>query len=184
LADLIGLRVAPPVGRFSAMQSLQDAVDQEVERTGFSGVVRLDRSGETEICTAYGYADRAHGVSNTVETLFATASGSPTTTPAMSCSHCWPNGRAEWTSTSWFAAQSAVAWEPNVCVVVDRGLGSLTLVRLAEVHLVVGVVPATDRADKPDEPHAILLHHQYARLYDSRKSVPHGHAAECPLVPN
>ena len=58
------------------MQSLQDAVDGAAERTGFSGVVRLDRSGETEISTAYGFADRAHGVLNTVETLFATASGS------------------------------------------------------------------------------------------------------------
>jgi CubicO group peptidase (beta-lactamase class C family) len=58
------------------MVSLQDAVDQEVERTGFSGVVRVDRSGETEFFTAYGYADRAHGVPNTLETLFATASGS------------------------------------------------------------------------------------------------------------
>jgi CubicO group peptidase (beta-lactamase class C family) len=57
------------------MQSLQDAVDQEVERTGFSGVIRLDRSGKTEICAAYGLADRAHGNDNTVETQFATASG-------------------------------------------------------------------------------------------------------------
>lgn len=58
------------------MQSLRDAVDGAAERTGFSGVVRLDRSGETEFSAAYGYADRAHGVLNTVETLFATASGS------------------------------------------------------------------------------------------------------------
>ena len=68
------------LGRFSAMVSLQDAVDQEVERTGFSGVVRVDSSGETELCTAYGYADRAHRVRNTVETLFATASGSKSLT--------------------------------------------------------------------------------------------------------
>ena len=58
------------------MRSLQDEVDEAAERTGFSGVVRLDRSGETELSTAYGFADRAHGVPNTVETLFATASGS------------------------------------------------------------------------------------------------------------
>lgn len=58
------------------MQSLQDAVDAAVERTGFSGVVRVDRSGETELCTAYGFADRAHRVPNTVETQFAIASGS------------------------------------------------------------------------------------------------------------
>jgi CubicO group peptidase (beta-lactamase class C family) len=64
------------VVRFSAMQSLQDAVEGAAECTGFSGVVRLDRSGENEFSTAYGFADRAHGVLNTVETLFATASGS------------------------------------------------------------------------------------------------------------
>ena len=56
------------------MQSLRDAVDRAAERTGFSGVVRLDRSGEIELATAYGYADRAHQIRNTVETLFATAS--------------------------------------------------------------------------------------------------------------
>lgn len=67
--------VARVVARFSAMESLQVAVDEAAERTGFSGVVRLDRAGETELCSAYGYADRAHGILNTVETQFATASG-------------------------------------------------------------------------------------------------------------
>lgn len=57
------------------MQSLQDAVDEAAEGAGFSGVVRLDRSGETELSAAYGMADRAHGIPNTVDTLFATASG-------------------------------------------------------------------------------------------------------------
>jgi CubicO group peptidase (beta-lactamase class C family) len=64
------------VGRFSAVQSLRDAVDEAAEPTGLSGGVRLDRLSETELCAAYGFADRAHGVLNTVETLFATASGS------------------------------------------------------------------------------------------------------------
>jgi len=58
------------------MRSLQDAVDETAERAGFSGVVRLDRLGETELSAAYGLADRAHGILNTVDTLFATASGS------------------------------------------------------------------------------------------------------------
>ena len=57
------------------MQSLKAAVDEEAERTGFSGVVRVDREGETELAAAYGFADRAHGIPNTVETQFATASG-------------------------------------------------------------------------------------------------------------
>ncbi|MEO7754165.1 MAG: serine hydrolase domain-containing protein [Terracoccus sp.] len=58
------------------MSSLQDAVDEAAERSGFSGVVRVDRAGRIEFSAAYGFADRAHGVLNTVETLFATASGS------------------------------------------------------------------------------------------------------------
>ncbi|WP_299440847.1 serine hydrolase [uncultured Phycicoccus sp.] len=58
------------------MGTLEETVDGVAERTGFSGVVRLDRGGVTELCAAYGLADRAHGVRNTVETQFATASGS------------------------------------------------------------------------------------------------------------
>ena len=57
------------------MESLPDAVGQVAARTGFSGVVRVDRAGETELCAAYGFADRAHEIPNTVETQFATASG-------------------------------------------------------------------------------------------------------------
>ena len=62
------------------MQSLQDAVDGAAEQSGFSGVVRVDRSGSMELCSAYGLADRAHEVPNTVETRFATASGAKTLT--------------------------------------------------------------------------------------------------------
>ena len=62
------------------MQALQDAVDATAERTGFSGVVRVDRTGGTELAAAYGFADRAHGVPNTIETLFGTASATKTLT--------------------------------------------------------------------------------------------------------
>lgn len=58
------------------MTSLQGQVDALAGRNGFSGAVRLDRAGDTEVLSAYGLADRAHGVVNTVDTLFATASGS------------------------------------------------------------------------------------------------------------
>lgn len=57
------------------MLSLREAVDHEAERTGFSGVVRLDRCGETQLLGAYGFADRAHGARNNSETQFALASG-------------------------------------------------------------------------------------------------------------
>lgn len=57
------------------MASLSDAVDDTAGRTGFSGVVRVDRAGRTEVSGAYGFADRAHGIPMTVDTRLATASG-------------------------------------------------------------------------------------------------------------
>src|SRR5690348_15522118 len=62
------------------MESLQDTLDAEAERTGFSGVVRVDRGGETEVAAAYGLADRALGIPNTVDTRFGTASCTKTLT--------------------------------------------------------------------------------------------------------
>ena len=56
------------------MRDLGDAVDRIAEETGFSGVVRVDR-GDEVLARAYGLADRAHGIANTVETRFAIASG-------------------------------------------------------------------------------------------------------------
>jgi CubicO group peptidase (beta-lactamase class C family) len=56
------------------MKTLADAVDEVAERTQFSGVVRVDRKGETEVLAAYGYADRAYEIPNDVGTRFGTAS--------------------------------------------------------------------------------------------------------------
>ena len=56
------------------MQSLHDAVSSEAERTGFSGVVRVDRGDVTEFERAYGLAHRSCGTANTIDTRFATAS--------------------------------------------------------------------------------------------------------------
>jgi CubicO group peptidase (beta-lactamase class C family) len=57
------------------MQSLQDSVDSLAQSTGFSGVVRVDRSGSIEFAKAYGLADRGHEISNAIDTQFAIASG-------------------------------------------------------------------------------------------------------------
>ncbi len=62
------------------MGSLKDVVDDAARSSRFSGVVRVDRAGETELVQAYGFADRAHGIPNTVETQFATASATKTLT--------------------------------------------------------------------------------------------------------
>jgi CubicO group peptidase (beta-lactamase class C family) len=59
-----------------AMPSLEATIDAVAEDTGFSGVVRVDRPGMTEVEKAYGLADRAHGIPNAPDTMFAIASGS------------------------------------------------------------------------------------------------------------
>lgn len=51
------------------------AIDRRARETSFSGVVHVERDGETRFLEAYGFADRAHGIPNTVGTRFALASG-------------------------------------------------------------------------------------------------------------
>src|SRR5579864_637625 len=50
-------------------------VDLVARATDFSGVVRIDRGGDVEFACAYGFAHRGHGIRNTLDTQFATASG-------------------------------------------------------------------------------------------------------------
>ena len=57
------------------MPSLEHDVDALAERTGFSGVVRVESGGGVELSKAYGLADRGHGIPNTTETQFGLASG-------------------------------------------------------------------------------------------------------------
>lgn len=58
------------------MKPLVRAVDELANAGGFSGVVRVDRGEELVLAPAYGLADRAHGIANTVDTKFAAASAS------------------------------------------------------------------------------------------------------------
>ncbi|MBM7787506.1 serine hydrolase domain-containing protein [Tenggerimyces flavus] len=51
-------------------------VDQLARDTDFSGVVWIDRAGQVELSNAYGFANRAYRVPNTVDTRFGIASGS------------------------------------------------------------------------------------------------------------
>jgi CubicO group peptidase (beta-lactamase class C family) len=57
------------------VQRLEDAVDSLADRTRFSGIVRVDRSGTVELAKAYGLADRGHQIPNTIDTQFGIASG-------------------------------------------------------------------------------------------------------------
>ncbi|WP_309648988.1 serine hydrolase domain-containing protein [Nocardioides sp.] len=59
---------------------LQEAVDEAVDRTGFSGVVRVDRAGTTELAAAYGLADRAHRIPHSLDTQLGIASGTKSLT--------------------------------------------------------------------------------------------------------
>ena len=52
-----------------------EAIDSLADESGFAGVVAVDRGGEIEFGRAYGLADRAHQIPNTVDTRFAIASG-------------------------------------------------------------------------------------------------------------
>ncbi|MEA2579482.1 MAG: hypothetical protein QOE83_374 [Actinomycetota bacterium] len=56
------------------MDTVEAALDAAAQRTAFSGVVRVDRNGARELEKAYGLADRAHGIPNTVDTRFMLAS--------------------------------------------------------------------------------------------------------------
>ncbi|AKU17043.1 serine hydrolase domain-containing protein [Luteipulveratus mongoliensis] len=51
-------------------------IDTIAHETGFSGVVSVDRAGQIELANAYGLANRAYGVPNTLDTRFGIASGS------------------------------------------------------------------------------------------------------------
>jgi CubicO group peptidase (beta-lactamase class C family) len=62
------------------MRALKDLIDVTADAEGFSGVVRVDRRSRTEIAQAYGYADRAYGMANTLDTQFGTASATKTLT--------------------------------------------------------------------------------------------------------
>ena len=55
-------------------EQLNTSIDEIVERTNFSGAVHVSRQGTLIYERAAGFADRAHGIANTVDTRFGTAS--------------------------------------------------------------------------------------------------------------
>jgi CubicO group peptidase (beta-lactamase class C family) len=63
-------------GYVRGVMGLADDVHQLTAEKGFSGVVRVDVAGRIELERAYGFADRRHGIANTVDTQLAIASGS------------------------------------------------------------------------------------------------------------
>jgi CubicO group peptidase (beta-lactamase class C family) len=78
---------------------LRGAVDSLAAESDFSGVVRVEREGEVELAAAYGFADRAHAVANTVDTRFAIASGTKGLT-AVTVSSLIEDGLLELSTTA------------------------------------------------------------------------------------
>ncbi len=62
------------------MDDLGEALDEVAAATRFSGVVRVDREGSPVLARAWGLAHRGHGIPNTVDTRFGTASGTKSLT--------------------------------------------------------------------------------------------------------
>lgn len=54
---------------------LSESIEAIAKETHFSGVVHVARDGEPLLEQAWGLADRAHGIANTLDTQFAIASG-------------------------------------------------------------------------------------------------------------
>src|SRR5262245_20749417 len=80
------------------MSALADEIDA-LAAEGFSGVVRVDRGGETEFAKAYRLADRADGTPNCVDTQFGIASGTKGLT-ALSVVSLVAAGALELTTTA------------------------------------------------------------------------------------
>jgi CubicO group peptidase (beta-lactamase class C family) len=62
-------------GRYRATVAIADEVDGLARQSRFSGVIRVDHAGSTDLAVAYGDADRAHRIANEVDTQLAIASG-------------------------------------------------------------------------------------------------------------
>jgi CubicO group peptidase (beta-lactamase class C family) len=81
------------------MGTLEELTDATAESGGFSGAVRVDRRGSTEIAKAYGYADRASAIANTIDTQFGTASATKTLT-ALTVMALVEEGRLDLSTTA------------------------------------------------------------------------------------
>jgi CubicO group peptidase (beta-lactamase class C family) len=76
-----------------------EELDDVARRTGFSGVVRMDRASAVEFEKAYGLANRAHGIPNRLATQFATASATKGLT-ALAVAGMIEEGSLELTTTA------------------------------------------------------------------------------------
>ncbi len=59
----------------AGVDELAQSIDDVASRTGFAGALRVDDADGLRLARAYGFADRANEIVNTVDTRFAIASG-------------------------------------------------------------------------------------------------------------
>ena len=57
------------------MADVESRVTELAVESGFSGVIRVDRSGQEPWSAAFGLADRRHRIANDIDTQFGIASG-------------------------------------------------------------------------------------------------------------
>jgi CubicO group peptidase (beta-lactamase class C family) len=81
------------------VDELEETLDRIANETAFSGAVRVDQGDDVVLEKAYGYAQRALRVANTVETQFGLASGSKGLT-ALAVVSLIEDGTLEWTTTA------------------------------------------------------------------------------------
>jgi CubicO group peptidase (beta-lactamase class C family) len=81
------------------MSELERRLDAVAAETAFSGVVRVDRGEDVVVAKAWGLADRAHAIPNTVDTRFGIASGTKGLT-ALTVAALVEDGLLELTTTA------------------------------------------------------------------------------------
>ncbi len=84
---------------FGAVDDLVQSVDHVAGKTGFSGVVRVDRRGAVALAKAYGLAHRGCQIANTVDTRFGIASATKGLT-ALTVVSLIEDGHLELTTTA------------------------------------------------------------------------------------
>ena len=81
------------------VNDLVEAVDRIAFNTEFSGAVRVDHGAEVVLAKAYGYANRAYRVPNTIGTRFAIASGTKGIS-ALTVASLIEEGVLDWSTTA------------------------------------------------------------------------------------
>jgi CubicO group peptidase (beta-lactamase class C family) len=82
-----------------AVSTLRAEIDDLARTTGFSGAVRVDRDQDVELLVAYGAANRAWAIPNSVDTRFGLASGGKGLT-ALAVANLVETGTLHWSTTA------------------------------------------------------------------------------------